>query len=82
MDKWSCFTSSCVGFSLALVSCLDLRLRDESALVLGKFLLQTKDIATEFSPSVSFLSVAASRCDSDKLDSRITAKLVLIVTLK
>lgn len=82
IDKQSCFTNPCIGSGSALVSCLDLKPRYESASVSGKFLSWTKDIVTAFSLSVSFLSVAASCCGSNRLDGRIIAESVLIIVLK
>ena len=79
----SCFTSPRVGSGSALVSCSGLGPRYESASVPGKFLPRTKGIVTaSFSPSVSFLSVAASRFVSDGLDGGTTAESVSIVALK
>lgn len=93
MDKQSCFTSSymykqsyftspCVGSDSALISCLGVGPRYESALMPGKFLPRTKGIVTVVLPSVSFLSVAASHCGSNRLDGGTTVKMVSTVALK
>lgn len=82
MDKQSCFTNPRIGSSSALVFCLGLGLRYESASVPDKFLPWTKDIITAFLPSVLSLLVVVSHCGFNKLDGKTTTKLVLIIALK